>query len=82
MWACNKGNFNVARKLLNHGADVRLGDSLGATAFIIAIQHRHIGLFFIILNRDDGILYDRDVNGCTAMHWAAFKGEIEMVRMM
>lgn len=83
MWAVLRGHTTTARLLLEKGADSRLKDSLGATAMIIAIQHACYTCMLLMLQRGDkaGLLGDCDKNGCYAVHWAAYKGDLTALKL-
>lgn len=90
MWACIKGNFK-SMKLLYHkfGADRTFFDSLRANSSILAVQHHQYNVL-LLLHRwavqagDKGqhIFDFRDCSGCTVSHWAAYKGDILMLRLL
>lgn len=86
MWSLTKtAHFRVHRFLLSHPtavASLRAKDSLGATPFIIAVQHSNDKAFFLLLGKDANVVLDTDNNGCSAIHWAAFKGEEAMIKVL
>lgn len=86
MWAITKGNVKVVRQLLEAGADIRIADSLGATPLMIAVQHKSSAryqLMLLMLERStEEIMKDADCNGCTAAHWAAYKGDLTSLKLL
>lgn len=83
MWAVLKGQLPVARALLDAGANAHAKDSMGATPLILAVQHRSYGCMLVLLRRGgEGLLADQDKNGCSVAHWAAFKGDVQALRLL
>ncbi|CAD7931354.1 unnamed protein product [Amoebophrya sp. A25] len=76
--------FFGVRYLVRHslGPSLRYRDSLGASALLIAIQHGNFMGFLLCLGADLSCADDVDHYGCTVAHWAAFKGEITMLRIL
>ena len=64
MWACLQGHLQLARFLIDRGADVRKKDSLGATALLLTIQHRDLECFLLLLHRDPQCVEDAGVVRC------------------
>jgi len=84
MWAVIKGGVGVARLLLNSGANPHAKDSMGATAFILAIQHQQHSclLMLVSLTSEKEVLNVRDNNGCGPVHWAAYKGDLSGLKLL
>lgn len=83
MWAVLRGHVSVARALLDAKANSQIKDSLGATALMIAIQHRNYQSMLLLMKRSSrSILADGDNNGCTAAHWAAYKGDLTALKFL
>lgn len=84
MWAVLRGHTHTARVLLENNADMRIKDSLGATALIISIQHACYGSMLLLLHRGDkaSLMAESDKNGCTSAHWAAYKGDLTALRLL
>uniref|UniRef100_A0A0G4I2Y4 Palmitoyltransferase DHHC domain-containing protein n=1 Tax=Chromera velia CCMP2878 TaxID=1169474 RepID=A0A0G4I2Y4_9ALVE len=82
MWAAVKGHCLLLREF-NERARINLNvaDSLGATPLILSVQHGHKHAFLLLLRLGANI-ESADVNGCTAAHWAAFKGDIEFLELL
>ena len=84
MWAILRGHIPVAKRLLDAGADMYLQDSVGASTAILAIQHHQYWSLLLLVRQSQGntrnVLELRDQNGCTAAHWAAFKGDATSLR--
>lgn len=85
MWATLRGHLPVMKVLLDTKAKVDLHhrDSLGATALMIAIQHRSYRAFLLLMARGgEKMLSDADNNGCTGSHWAAYKGDLKSLQFL
>jgi len=86
MWAILRGHIPVAKRLLDAGADMYLQDSVGASTAILAIQHHQYWSLLLLVRQSQGntrnVLELRDQNGCTAAHWAAFKGDATSLRLL
>jgi len=82
MWAALKGHVKIINILLKFGADINAEDSLGATAATLSIQHRELESFLLLVAYDKKVLESKDVNGCKLMHWAAYKGDLQAIKML
>mmetsp|Transcript_91317 Transcript_91317/g.212402 ORF Transcript_91317/g.212402 Transcript_91317/m.212402 type:complete len:593 (+) Transcript_91317:50-1828(+) len=84
MWAVLRGHIAVARVLLDSKANLQTRDSLGATALMIAIQHKNYASMLLLMNRGKhaALLGDVDKNGCTPVHWAAYKGDLTALKLL
>jgi len=86
MWALTTGHLSVVRELMDAGADMHIKDSLGATPLMIATQHtgheRYQLLMLLVHKGGQEVLANRDVNGCTTMHWAAWKGDLTALKLL
>ena len=80
-WAVLQGRTEVARLLLDRGADVNAVNDLGGTALQIAAWHGHAEIVRLLLERGADI--NRQSNtGWTALHAAARQGHEEVVRIL
>jgi len=84
MWAVLRGHTATARILLEEKADMRIRDSLGATALIISIQHACYQSMLLLMHRGDkrAMVADTDKNGCTPGHWGAYKGDLTALKLL
>eukprot|EP00418_Pyrodinium_bahamense_P082143 CAMPEP_0179051544 /NCGR_PEP_ID=MMETSP0796-20121207/21300_1 /TAXON_ID=73915 /ORGANISM="Pyrodinium bahamense, Strain pbaha01" /LENGTH=586 /DNA_ID=CAMNT_0020748089 /DNA_START=66 /DNA_END=1826 /DNA_ORIENTATION=+ len=83
MWAVLRGHLHVARLLLDSKANLQIRDSLGATPLMIAIQHKNYLSMLLLMHRGShALLADGDKNGCTGVHWAAYKGDITALKLL
>ncbi|CAK9028237.1 unnamed protein product [Durusdinium trenchii] len=86
MWAVLRGHVPVARTLLAAKASLAVKDSLGATALMIAVQHKAYPSILLLMHRGSHMqaqmLAEGDKNGCTAVHWAAYKGDLTALKLL
>jgi len=84
MWAIVRGQIKAAKFLLEAGADAFAQDSMGATPLILAVQHNQIAAMLLLFARYDRVdlVRQRDSKGCTACHWAAYKGNIGCLKLL
>jgi len=83
MWAVIRGHIDACRVLLQARANPRAQDSLLATPLILATQYGQHGCIFLLCQRvpSEKLLEDVDVNGCSALHWAAYKCDGTTIRL-
>lgn len=67
--AAQNGHHEVARLLLEHGADINASDSLGVTPLMLACRFRHKETVKLLLQKN-AMIYARDWEGRWALHWA------------
>lgn len=86
MWAVVRGHVAVVRQLLAAEADIRRADSLGATPLMIAVQHtcgtRYQLMLLLMQRGGHELLCAIDYKGCTAGHWAAYKGDLTALKLL
>jgi len=84
MWAMIKGMVGVAKLLLEAGADPLATDSMGATPFMLTVQHQqHAALLLLAANAPrEKLVKSADSNGCGAVHWAAYKGDLQSLKLL
>jgi hypothetical protein len=79
MWAAIQGHTRVVIRLLDAGALIEAQDSLGATSLILATQHTS-NVVWLLLAESGVDLRAADAAGCTAAHWAAYGGNVMVLR--
>ena len=80
-WACTRGHTEVVKLLLRLGASIDAIDIKHTTPLVIAAQYDHTLLvFYLIKEHADHTIVDdcRD----TALHWAAYKGNVHTVGLL
>ena len=81
-WAASEGRTSSINFLLGkRHQDINAQDSNGCTPVVIAAQHNQINcVIYLVKSGADMSL--KDNNQDTAMHWAAYKGYVEMVGLL
>lgn len=84
MWAATRGQLKVAKVLLEAKADPHAQDSVGASPFILAVQHSQIGVLLLLfaLCKHSELFASKDCKGCGALHWAAYKGDEPSLQLL
>lgn len=83
MWACIKGHLESMKLLFRrYGANINFSDSLKADIVTLAVQHHQYNAVLLLHKWLGRIGDSRDVGGCSAVHWAAYKGDVLMVRLL
>jgi len=80
-WAAVLGNAELATTLLAYGADPTAADDNGASALHYTTQNETIDCMRALL-ANEGVVDYPDVDGRTAVMWAAGAGSAEAVSMM
>eukprot|EP00928_Gymnodinium_smaydae_P054665 TRINITY_DN38397_c0_g1_i1.p1 TRINITY_DN38397_c0_g1~~TRINITY_DN38397_c0_g1_i1.p1 ORF type:complete len:663 (-),score=42.60 TRINITY_DN38397_c0_g1_i1:209-2197(-) len=86
MWALTRSiNFETLQVLVKAGANLRHQDNKGYTPLIIAVQRKWplaARFLFESEHGDLALLSDRDHNGFSAAHWAAFRGDLDSLEVL
>jgi len=82
MWAALKGHVKAMKIFLSYGADLFAEDSLGATSSLLAIQYQEVKSFLLAVGTDKRVLLSRDSNGCGIVHWAAYRGDMSILKLL
>jgi palmitoyltransferase ZDHHC13/17 len=69
-------------KLLYAGTDMNIRDSKGYTIWHVAAQYGQTGLLHRLLLKWSMDIASQDNEGRSALHWAAYKGHIDCVRLL
>ena len=80
-WALAKGHTEVARLLIEHGADIHVEVGRSGTPLHVAACECDLGLVELLLARG-ATPDDKDENGSTPLHWAARYGSIEIAQRL
>ena len=80
--ACERGDFDAARLLLDTGADVNRADEYGMTPLYIACAKGHVNVARLLL--DNGAAVDRanSFNGWTPLFIACWNGRVAAARLL
>lgn len=81
-WAAVRGNLRVIETLLRSNADHRLKDSSGYTAVHVAAQHGQTAALYLMSMKWSVDIDAPDNEGRTPLHWAAYKGHTDSVRLL
>ena len=85
--AAFKGNVEVARVLLHHGANAKLETEIGETALLLVSrgeynsQEQGVSTAQLLLEHGVEANVQRK-DGWTPLHWAAFNGRVEVTRIL
>uniref|UniRef100_A0ABD2W6N1 Palmitoyltransferase n=1 Tax=Trichogramma kaykai TaxID=54128 RepID=A0ABD2W6N1_9HYME len=81
-WACRKGHSAVVQLLLRRAhVAVDAADFKGLTPLMTACMFGRAATAALLLGSGAGPLL-ADVNGDTALHWAAYKGHADLIRLL
>jgi len=81
-WACVRGSLPCAELLLRRGANLNAADSRGYVPMHVAAQYGHTGMIYHFKMRWNAEVDVTDHDGRTALHWAAYKGFPDCVRLL
>ena len=84
MWVATKGHIDIAKLLINHGADVNAKAKYGVTALMGAANDGKTQIVELLLKHSADVnakCYD-DYDGRTALMWAAKNGHIEIIELL
>jgi ankyrin repeat protein len=83
IWAARTGSTTTAQLALQNGADINTMDLLGiGTALILATVHGHLGVVQLLLSQQSIDVNCRDWNGVTALQWAAWSGDTDLLEQL
>jgi ankyrin repeat protein len=86
-WAAFKGRVEVAQVLLDHGANAKLETEKGETALNLASlgeydsEENGVSVVRLLLRRGVDV-NAQDKVAWTSLHWAAFKGRVEVAQVL
>jgi ankyrin repeat protein len=80
-WAIMKKNVAIVKYLIDKGADLNIADQLGMSPLLLAAQERDGNEIIDLLLAHSKVNVDHlDVNGHTALHWAAMKSNVAVFK--
>ena len=82
MLACQKGQTEVVKLLMNQNLNWNMKDPYGKTAFMFASSNNHLVIIQLILHQAQNKSIDwnaKDLSGRTAFMWACFNGQKQVV---
>ena len=81
-WACVRGSLPCAELLLRSGAKIKQTDVRGYDAAHVAAQYGHVGILYHFATRWNADLDAVDFDGRSPLHWAAYKGFPDAVKLL
>lgn len=81
-WAGVRGSLSAAETLLRAGAELQAKDSRGYTVCHVAAQYGQTAFIYHVALRWDADVDEPDVDGRTPLHWAAYKGYADTLRLL
>ncbi|GIL66775.1 hypothetical protein Vafri_20284 [Volvox africanus] len=81
-WAAVRGSLPVIEALLRHGADWELRDNRGYTVAHVAAQYGQTAVLYHLALRWNADVDVPDNDGRTSLHWAAYKGFHDTIRLL
>jgi len=81
-WACVRGSLPCAELLLRKGAELNAADSRGYVPLHVAAQYGHTGMIYHFKMRWNIDVDVTDHDGRTALHWSAYKGFPDPVKLL
>ena len=81
-WAAVRGSLPCAELLLRSGARLDQADCRGYGAIHVAAQYGHTGMMYHFKMRWDADVDTHDNDGRSPLHWAAYKGFPDAVKLL
>ena len=81
-WACVRGSLPCAELLLRSGASIASRDVRGYDCAHVAAQYGHTGILYHFKTKWDAHLDALDLDGRSPLHWAAYKGFPDAVKLL
>ena len=79
LWAAMKGHLEIARMLIDAGADVN--NRNGETPLYMAVSNGKLDIARMLIDAGANVNVQDEV-GYTPLHWAAVFGQVEIARML
>ncbi|XP_014259786.1 palmitoyltransferase akr1 isoform X2 [Cimex lectularius] len=80
-WACRKGHSAVVQVLLQAGVAVNAADFKGLTPLMTAAMFGRAATAAYLLGME-ALNHLTDINGDSALHWAAYKGHPDLIKLL
>jgi len=80
MIACHYGHIEIVKLLCERGAQINLQDNTKFTALLYCIKQNFIPHAAYLLQQEADIKV-ADMNGCTVVHWAAFRNSVFLLKI-
>jgi len=80
MIACNYGSIELIRLLIERGAQVNAKDDTGFSPLLYSVKQGFLPQAVYLLHHKAD-LTTRDANGCSVVHWAAYKNHVFMLEL-
>lgn len=81
-WAAVRGSLPVIETLLRNNADYDLRDNRGYTICHVAAQYGQAAVLYYLALKWNVDIDTADLDGRTPLHWAAYKGYVDCVRLL
>lgn len=81
-WAAVRGSLPVIETLLRHNADWEARDNRGYTIAHVAAQYGQTAVLYHLALRWSADVDSPDNDGRTPLHWAAYKGFADTIRLL
>ena len=81
-WSVVRASDSALEKLLQAGASLGLADSKGYTVLHVAAQYGQTGTIYRLVVRWNVNPSGIDLDGRSALHWAAYKGHTDTVKLL
>lgn len=81
-WGVVRGSLPVIETLLRHNADHEIRDNRGYTVAHVAAQYGQTAVLYHLALKWNVDVDSPDTDGRTPLHWAAYKGYADTVRLL
>lgn len=81
MIAANYGHLQIIKLLCDRGAEVNEQEDTRFSALLYTVKQGQIASFSYLLSQNADI-HVRDANGCTVVHWAAYKNNVFLLKIL
>ncbi len=80
MIACHYGHIEIVKLLCERGAQINCQDNTKFNALLYCVKQNYIPHAAYLLQQEADIKVS-DLNGCTVVHWAAFRNNVFFLKM-